>query len=226
MVVGDRDHDHLLRAVLGRPPPRCPARTCPACRRSCAGARASPSPSRGEEALGGLRRRDRDQPAAAQHRERHPAAGGEPVRLLVAVRARAPTRPRRCAGRQPHARRRTRAGRARRSPRRCGLMKSANAYGSPSSAAHTALCGEEPSSHGLRRLRPARAGPWPAARAGSTTGMRALVVGEQLGQLLPGSRPASPCGGRAAARAWSSGRCRRRGRARGRSARGRGRRAR
>ena len=27
-----------------------------------------------------------------------------------------------------------------------GLMKSANAYGSPSWAAHTALCGEEPSS--------------------------------------------------------------------------------
>ena len=35
-----------------------------------------------------------------------------------------------------------------------GLMKSANAYGSPSSAAQTALCGDEPSSQTSGRTLP------------------------------------------------------------------------
>ena len=84
VVIGDRDHDHLLRAVLGR-------RLLDAGLHLSRGPDDRPPPHRGpvallarEEALGGLGRRHRDQAAAAQHRERHPAAGRELLRLLLA----------------------------------------------------------------------------------------------------------------------------------------------
>ena len=98
-------------------------------------------------------------------------------------------------------------------------MKSANAYGSPSSPAQIALCGEEPSSHGSGRSgRPGQDLGQPRERVLGRD--RALEVGEQLGELLGevvGHR--ARCG-RAAARAWSSGRCRPRARCRGRSGAG------
>ena len=62
-------------------------------------------------------------------------------------------------------------------------MKSANAYGSPSSAAHSALCGEEPSSHGSGRS--GRPGSVFARRANGWSGGQPVVeVSQQLGELL------------------------------------------
>ena len=62
-------------------------------------------------------------------------------------------------------------------------MKSANAYGSPSSAAHRALCGEEPSSHGSGRSgRPGSV--CGQAREGMVDGQPLVEVPEQLLELL------------------------------------------
>ena len=60
-------------------------------------------------------------------------------------------------------------------------MKSANAYGSPSSAAQSALCGEEPSSHGSGARAAPAASREPRERV---LGGQVLEVGEQLGELL------------------------------------------
>ena len=102
VVVGDRDHDHLLGVVLGGDL-LDPARTwsgVPSTSRRPPACRAGP---RREEALGRLGRRHRDQPPAAQHRHRHPrwsrAAG-----LLLAVGGDRPDRDdraRRGAARSP-----------------------------------------------------------------------------------------------------------------------------
>ena len=63
------------------------------------------------------------------------------------------------------------------------LMKSANAYGSPSSAAHSALCGEEPSSHGSGSS--GRPGSALARRANGWSGGKPIVeIAEQLHELL------------------------------------------
>ena len=72
-------------------------------------------------------------------------------------------------------------------------MKSANAYGRPSSAAQIADCADEPSSHGLGRLRAAGQHPG-QARERVLGGQVVLDVGEQLGELLGevvGHRPAA-----------------------------------
>ena len=63
------------------------------------------------------------------------------------------------------------------------LMKSANAYGSASSPAQIALCGEEPSSHGTGSSgRPGQHAGEPCERM--VLGEVVVEVREQLGQLL------------------------------------------
>ena len=120
VVVGDRDHDHLLGAVLGGDRLEAGADRARACRRSCAAAPGRRRRSEARKRSGRLRRRDRDQPAAAQHRERHPRAGREPLRLLVGVGGQRPDRDRGARRAARAAARRSARGRARRSPRRAG----------------------------------------------------------------------------------------------------------
>ena len=61
-------------------------------------------------------------------------------------------------------------------------MKSANAYGRPSSAAQIALCGEDPSSHGSGRS--GRPGQEFACRADVVRRQLVFDQGEQLAELL------------------------------------------
>ena len=98
----------------------------------------------------GLDRRNRNEGPLQKQRERHPAARcEEPLEPPSSVSARTH------ADRRHPGRRLVDGGRREGLPvgkRQCaappGLMKSANAYGRPSSAAQIPLCGDDPSSHG------------------------------------------------------------------------------
>ncbi len=228
MIVGDRHHDHLLGAVLAaststalrgpspgepmipRRPGARPARWSVELALPRAGTR---SPSRATAPRSAARG------AAAASSSGCSSPGAGPRSSVGAHSTHAATAVRgACAPCSAAKRSRYRAAIS--AP--AGLMKSANAYGSPSSPAQIALWGEEPSSHGSG----SSGGRAASRRAGGTDGRRAnRHRGRRAARpAAGGSRRETPAGGRAGAQTWSVGRCRRRVRGRGRSARGRARR--
>ena len=186
MVVGDRDHDHLLGAIFGRHllrRRRGPSRAS----RGCCDARAGPPTgscprvSRNSTRL--VRRRNRNQPVPPQQRKAHPAARRQVLSLLVGRRAEHPHGHGGPLHRRGFRGRRTARGTSWRSRLPPELMKSANAYGSASCPAQIALCGEEPSSHGTGSSgRPGSDAGKPCERM--VLGEAVVEVREQLGQLL------------------------------------------